>query len=185
MVAQNGRRVILFEQANDLGGRAATHFRHGISFNLGPHALYVWGRAFRLLQELRVPFTGRVPSPGQSRLLMREAECPLPRQPASLLGSRLFSLREKGRLFHLLAKLRGLESHRFDGVALSEWVQKTVGAGNAGRFLLALFRVSTYADDAEHLSAGTAIEQLRLALKGNVWYLDGGWQTWWTACAPG
>ena len=27
------------------------------------------------------------------------------------------------------------------------------------------------------LSAGVAIDQLRLALKGNVWYLDGGWQT--------
>ena len=27
------------------------------------------------------------------------------------------------------------------------------------------------------MSAGAAIQQLKLALAGNVWYLDGGWQT--------
>jgi phytoene dehydrogenase-like protein len=68
LVAQDGRPVILFEQAGDLGGRAATQVRRGISFNLGPHALYVSGRAFRLLRELRVPFTGRVLSPGRSAI---------------------------------------------------------------------------------------------------------------------
>jgi phytoene dehydrogenase-like protein len=68
LVAQNGRRVILVAQAGDLGGRAATQVRRGISFNLGPPALYVSGRAFRLLRELRVPLTGRVPSPGRSAI---------------------------------------------------------------------------------------------------------------------
>ena len=27
------------------------------------------------------------------------------------------------------------------------------------------------------MSAGAALQQLKLALAGNVWYLDGGWQT--------
>ena len=44
-------------------------------------------------------------------------------------------------------------------------------------FLRTLFRVSTFVADQERLSAGAAIDQLRLALDGNVWYLDGGWQT--------
>ena len=43
--------------------------------------------------------------------------------------------------------------------------------------LRALFRLSTYCDDLERMSAGAALDQLKLALAGNVWYLDGGWQT--------
>ena len=29
----------------------------------------------------------------------------------------------------------------------------------------------------EEMSAGVGVDQLKLALAGNVWYLDGGWQT--------
>ncbi len=166
LVARAGRSVILFEQAGEVGGRAATQVREGISFNLGPHALYFLGHAFRLLRELDVPFAGRFPSPGKSRLLLGDARAPLPRGLVSLIGSRLFGLREKSRLIGFLASLPRLESRALDGVSLSEWVRNTVGTGNAARFLLALFRVSTYADDAERLSAGVAIEQLKLALDG-------------------
>lgn len=38
-------------------------------------------------------------------------------------------------------------------------------------------RVTTFTNDPEHQSAGAAIEQLQLGLKGSVLYLDGGWQT--------
>ena len=124
-----------------------------------------------------MPFTGRLPSPGKSRLLTQDGDTPLPRGPVSLLGSRLFGLREKACLIRFLATLGELDGHAFDCIPLSEWVRNGFGEGNAARFLLALFRVSTYADDAERLSAGVAIEQLKLALKGNVWYIDGGWQT--------
>ena len=48
---------------------------------------------------------------------------------------------------------------------------------NLSLLLAALFRLSTYCDDPEQMSAGAAIDQLKLALAGNVWYLDGGWQT--------
>jgi phytoene dehydrogenase-like protein len=177
LVAQAGRSVVVFERAGEVGGRAATQVRHGISFNLGPHALYFSGHAFKLLRELDVPFTGRLPSPGKSRLLTQDGDTPLPRGPVSLLGSRLFGLREKACLIRFLATLGELDGHAFDCIPLSEWVRNGFGEGNAARFLLALFRVSTYADDAERLSAWVAIEQLKLALKGNVWYIDGGWQT--------
>jgi hypothetical protein len=40
VAAQAGRSVTVFEQAADVGGRAATQVSEGISFNLGPHALY-------------------------------------------------------------------------------------------------------------------------------------------------
>jgi phytoene dehydrogenase-like protein len=177
LVAQAGRSVILFEQSGEIGGRATTQVRNGISFNLGPRALYVLGHASRLIRDLNVPFSGHVPSPGKSLLLKGVGDTPLPRGLASLVTSRLFSIREKGRLIQFLATLRKLDGHQFDGVSLSEWVRTRFGNGDAAAFLLALFRVSTYADDADRLSAGVAIEQLRLALDGNVWYIDGGWQS--------
>src|SRR5262249_10952525 len=50
------------------------------------------------------------------------------------------------------------------------------GAGNLARLIRTLCRVSTYVDDPRRLSAGAAIDQLKLAVEGGVWYLDGGWQ---------
>jgi phytoene dehydrogenase-like protein len=177
LVAQSGRLVTLFEQAAHVGGRAATKVRDCISFNLGPHALYCRGQAFRLMRDLGVPITGNIPSPGKSRLLFGEDDYPLPRGPLSLAGSGLFSLQEKGTLVRFLMTLKSLDARRFDGVSLSDWVQEAIDSGNGARFLHSLFRVSTYADDAERMSAGVAIDQLRLALTGNVWYVNGGWQT--------
>ena len=176
LVAQAGRSVIVLEQAAEVGGRAMTQVHEGVFFNLGPHALYFLGQAFRLMRELDVPLSGGFPNPGQSLLLRDEDEAPLPRGLVSLVRSRLFSVREKGRLIRFLATLPKLDTHPFDGVSASCWARSRFGSGNAAAFVLALFRVSTYADDADRLSAGVAIEQLKLALKGNVWYLDGGWQ---------
>ena len=73
--------------------------------------------------------------------------------------------------------LPSLDARRYDGVSLFDWVRETLGSGNGAMFLHALFRVSTYVDDAGQMSAGVAIDQLRLALQGNVWYIDRGWQT--------
>jgi phytoene dehydrogenase-like protein len=56
LVAQASRTVILFEQAMDGGGEAMTQVRDCIFFNLGRHALYVSGHAFRLMRELNIPF---------------------------------------------------------------------------------------------------------------------------------
>jgi phytoene dehydrogenase-like protein len=60
---------------------------------------------------------------------------------------------------------------------LSEWVERTAGRGNLASLLHTLLRVSTYTHDPGRLSAGAALDQLRLAQAGNVLYLDGGWQT--------
>jgi phytoene dehydrogenase-like protein len=177
LAAQAGRSVIVLEQAAEVGGRATTQVREGVFFNLGPHALYFLGDAFRLMRELDVALTGGFPNPGKSLLLCDGKEAPLPRGLVSLVRSKLFSIREKGGLIRFLATLPRLDSHRFDGVSASDWARNSFGSGNAAAFVLALFRVSTYADEADRLSAGVAIEQLRLALKGNVWYQGAGWQS--------
>src|SRR5258707_193462 len=40
-----------------------------------------------------------------------------------------------------------------------------------------LVRVTSFTNDPDRQSAGAAIEQLQLGIRGNVLYLDGGWQT--------
>ena len=177
LVAQAGRSVILFEQAGEVGGRAATQVRQGISFNLGPHALYFLGHAFRLLRELRRTVHGTGSQPGKSRLLLEDARIP----PAPRAGFTGWIAAFQPARERAIDPVSGRPFASSTAVRLTAFLypngsQKTIGSGNAARFLLAFFRVSTYADDADRLSAGVAIDQLRLALGGNVWYVDGGWQ---------
>jgi phytoene dehydrogenase-like protein len=129
------------------------------------------------LRELDVPFRANFPNPGRSLLTLGDETYPLPRGALSLARSRLLTLREKLRFIRLLTTLPRLDARQLDGVALGDWIEQSVRVGNVAAFLLALVRVSTYIDDPARLSAGVAIDQLRSALRGNVWYVDGGWQT--------
>ena len=177
LLARAGRSVIVFEQAGRLGGRACTHVRDEVHWNLGPHALYRAGRAFRLFEELGVPFSGRLPNPGRGLLVRRDEYFPLPTGLGSLISTRLLTLREKWQFARLLMTLTKFDTRPLDGVALQEWLDERVGRGNLAALLSALFRLSTYCDELERMSAGASLDQLKLALAGNVWYLDGGWQT--------
>src|SRR5262249_15171868 len=145
--------------------------------NLGPHALYCHGRAFRVFRELGNPFSGGIPRSRGARLIAGDATFPLPGGLWALLVSRLFSIREKMTAVKILGTLNRLDTHRWDGVPLSEWLEQTVGRGNLSSFLRTFFRVTTYIDDPDRMSAGVALDQFRLALQANVWYLDNGWQT--------
>jgi phytoene dehydrogenase-like protein len=177
MVAREGRSVVVLEKAGKPGGRASTHVRDGVHFNLGAHALYRQGRAAGLLRELGVPVAGHLPSPGRALLVDWSGSYRLPQGAGALLLSRLLTAREKVRLVRFLATLPRSDTRPFDRTSVSEWLRREIGPGRLADLLRALFRVSTYADDPDHLSAGAALEQLRGALVGNVLYLDGGWQT--------
>ena len=74
---------MLLERASALGGRARTDIQAGHAFNLGAHALYVDGPAFRGLRELGVTFSGR-PPPTSGLLGLARGE--LHRFPAGLLS---------------------------------------------------------------------------------------------------
>jgi phytoene dehydrogenase-like protein len=177
LVARAGRSVVVLEKGAHLGGRATTHVRQGVHFNLGPHALYCRGHAFRVFRELDVSFTGRFPNPGRGLLVVGDKGYAIPRGLGTLLASRLLSVREKWRFANLLSALGRLDTQPLDEISLHQWLRETAGTGPLAAVLRTLIRVSTYSDDPDRMSAGAALGQLKLALAGNVWYLDGGWQT--------
>ncbi len=176
VVARTGRKVVVLERSGRPGGRAVTRTEGGIHLNLGPHALYCRGHAFRLLRELRIPFTGGFPDARRGVLTDGRQIYAIPRGLGSVLVSRLLTIGEKARFLRLFATLPRLDSRAFDRVPLRDWIRETAGEGNLARLLQTLTRVSTYVDEPERLSAGAAIDQLKNVLDGGVWYLDGGWQ---------
>jgi phytoene dehydrogenase-like protein len=177
LVARAGRSVVVLEQSSNLGGRAATQTRQGVHFNLGAHALYRRGRAYRVLTELGVAFSGNAPPTGKALVFHKDKPYRLPQGPLSLFFSGLLTVGEKWRMAGLLSGFQKIDASRFDSVTVSDWVRQTAGTGMLAELLFTLFRLSTYVNDPERLSAGAAIRQLQMALVASVLYLDGGWQT--------
>ena len=176
-LAKTGRSVALLERGKQLGGRAATNSADGVHFNLGPRALYCHGQAFRSLKELEIPFSGRVPNPGTPLGTYGDRQYRLPATLGGLLLTRLLSPRDKWRFARLLGELPKLDTSSLMHTDIHSWVTRRFGNGPLANLMFAFFRVTSYAADMEHYSAGAALEQLRLALEGNVWYVDGGWQS--------
>jgi phytoene dehydrogenase-like protein len=63
------------------------------------------------------------------------------------------------------------------GQSLRDWVDAHISQEGVKELLMSIFRIATYTNAPDLMSAGTALEQLKLAFTKNVLYLDGGWQT--------
>lgn len=176
-LARTGRSVVVLEKSGQAGGRARTRTKSGFLFNVGPHALYRGGAASVVLRELGVPFQGRSPDARKAFGATDRELHPLPANPASLLTSRLMGLSAKWELARLLRRLPKIDAAAVNGISAAAWVSAHVRHRPVADLLHAFFRVSTYANDPERMSAGAAIRQLQLALTRGVLYLDGGWQT--------
>jgi phytoene dehydrogenase-like protein len=172
-----GRRVTVVEKAHAPGGRAITQKKAGFSFNLGAHAVYRGGPAWRVLDELGVPRKGGVPSASGAYAVAGDRLHTLPSGLVSLLTTGLLPLAGKMEIGRLLASVGSIDAaaHRVTGA--SEWLSANVRSPEARGLLEALFRVSTYSADLDRLSAEVALGQLQATLKASVLYLDGGWQT--------
>lgn len=177
LCARAGRSVAVFEKSRQAGGRGASYDEGQFRFNLGPHALYRRGAAARLLRELNVPWTGRVPDTRGATALRAGTLHRLPAGPASLLGTGLFGFRSKLDFLRVLLRLPRLDTTALQATSLESWLGSALRHEPARGLVEALLRLSTYSNDSARLSAGAAIAQLQLALKAGVSYLDGGWRT--------
>ncbi len=181
-LAQAGREVMLFEKSHALGGRAATTSKNGIHFNLGPHALYRSGQAYKILRELNVQFRGAYPKADGSLAIVGGRKHALPSGALTLLTTSLFGgslsgLSAKFEAARLLAALPKVNPQTIDHLAVREWLDREFRHLDVRRLMQAFFRLGSYANDPERQSAGAALAQFQMALKEAVLYLDGGWQT--------
>ena len=177
LVARDGRRVRLFEQAHGVGGRARTKEQDGFYLNLGPHALYRSGQGIKVLAELGVEPRGRVPSVSGAYAVRGGVKHTFPAGLVSMLTTSLFGLSAKLEAARLLASLPKIDAARITGLSVREWLDSNLSDQVVKEFMMAAFRVSTYTNAPDLMSAGAAIEQLQMAFGKSVLYLDGGWQT--------
>lgn len=176
-LARQGKQVCLLEQSQALGGRARTKQQDGFLLNIGPHALYRGGRGIEVLRELGIEPQGKVPAVSGGFAIKAGVKHTFPVGLASLLTTSLFGLAAKLETARFLASLPKLNGNAVMDINLREWIDANIAHREVRDFLLTAFRIATYTNAAELMSAGTAIEQLKLAFQSNVLYLDGGWQT--------
>ena len=177
LIARHGRTVRLFEQSHALGGRAQTKQCDGFYLNLGPHALYRGGRGIEVLRELGIEPRGRVPSVSGGFAVRDGVKHTFPAGTISLLTTSLFGLPAKLEAARLLASIGRIDGTLLMGTSVREWLDKTLSHNEVKEFVQAAFRVATYTNAPDLMSAGAAIEQLKKAFATGVLYLDGGWQT--------
>src|SRR5204863_9018673 len=70
-----------------------------------------------------------------------------------------------------------IDASAIQHVTFASWLSDNVGDSGVRGVLEMLTRVTTFTNDPEHQSAGAAVEQLQLSLRGSVRYRAGGWQT--------
>jgi phytoene dehydrogenase-like protein len=175
-LARAGRSVRLFEQARELGGRARTQRRGDFLFNLGPHAIYRGGRGVEVLRELGIPYTGRMP--GTAGYAVDHGKLyTLPGGPLALLATKLLGPGAKLELARLLVTVSRIDPQSATGLTVEQWLAGHIRRASVRQLIETLFRVTSYTNAPDQLSADAAIAQLQMALVDNVLYLDGGWGT--------
>jgi glycine/D-amino acid oxidase-like deaminating enzyme len=175
-LAGEGRKVVLMESSERLGGRAATQQDRGYLLNLGPHALHQSGIAARTLRQWDVPFEGRPPDTSAASFLVCEGRMyPLVYTTRGLLTTRLFNPGEKWQAARVLRQL--VSGGAGGNESMQEWIERRVRSERVRQFVAMLVRVSTYSAELSRLSARAAFDQLRSAISPGVLYLDAGWQT--------
>ncbi len=177
LVARAGVPVVLLEKSAAVGGRAASRTKDGFVFNLGPHALYRAGHLRKTLKVLGVDIRGAVPGANGGFVLRGGRRHTLPAGLASLLTTGALTLHGKFELARVQSRLPAVDTASIQHETLASWLDSQVADAGVRGLLEMLVRVTTFTNDPEQQSAGAAIEQLQLALRASVLYLDGGWQT--------
>ena len=177
LLATRGRRVAMFERSATIGGRAVTHLENGFHLNLGPHAWYTGGPGTKILAALGIGVPGRVPQPRGAFALYGDRLHTLPIGFVSLLTTDLLSLHGKLSAAKLLASLPRMNTAAFSDRTIGEWLEQQLPDARTRDVINMFIRVAAYANAPHLLSADAALYGFQLAVRDNVQYLDGGWQS--------
>ncbi|MBX7220777.1 MAG: NAD(P)/FAD-dependent oxidoreductase [Blastocatellia bacterium] len=176
-LAQSNHNVLLLERSPNLGGRAQTQHKEGFSFNLGPHAIRHGDVAYTILSEMGVQVDGGFPSVSGSLAVNRNRLFQLPFSPVSIFTTGLFSLAEKMEVIRFFTTLESIDTAQLLDTSVQDWVNRTFQHETTRNFVKAFVRVTTYGNAPELMSVGTVLAQIQFALKHQVLYLHGGWES--------
>ncbi|MGG3885924.1 phytoene desaturase family protein [Brevibacillus panacihumi] len=172
--AKAGKKAIIIEKQDRLGGRAITNKKNGAYFNLGGHALYR-GDALATFRELELNLPGDQPSIDAYGIWKGKLST-LPMGVTSLFTTPLLSWKGKMEVVAWLAKLAKLDTHPYDQISLREWIETNLQDPMVRNVFYALLRTASYAMAPDLQAAGPVLKQLQNSMKG-VLYLDRGWGT--------
>ncbi|OXM86268.1 phytoene desaturase family protein [Paenibacillus rigui] len=174
-VAQAGKRVIVLEKSSHVGGRGITVRKQGALLNLGGHAVYRDGAAYKALHRLGIKLEGGRPGNGGS-VIWKNRLIPLPGDPLKLLTSPLFSFAGKMELGRLMTRIGKVDTTGLGNVSLRVWAERHIQDPMVRHMFYTLCRTATYSRDLDYQTAATVLHQVRVSLSSGVLYLDGGWQ---------
>ncbi|HET6954320.1 MAG TPA: NAD(P)-binding protein [Acidimicrobiales bacterium] len=174
--ARAGRSVLLLD-GHPGANRAATETVGRFRFNKGAHALYRRGAARPVLGRLGVTVSGSRPPIVGGRGRRGDVVDRLPLDPVSVIRTRLVSARGVARLGRVLAGLPRWRPAELADRTAAAWFDDLGLDGDERQVVEMLARTATYVADLDTVSADLVALQVGLAVRGNVEYLDGGWQT--------
>ncbi|MEQ8280113.1 MAG: FAD-dependent oxidoreductase [Deltaproteobacteria bacterium] len=173
-LAREGQKVRLLERSTALGGRARTTYAAGHALNLGPHALYRAGALAEALKDLDVAIGSHRVAP-TGFFLDADTRHTAVTGFASLLTTGALTLAGKVELARFMARMKSFDADALARTTVQRFFDETFADDSARRVALALARLTTYADDPAHLSAGALLGQLVSGTYAGVDYVDGGW----------
>ncbi len=171
LLKRQGRQVTIFEGSQRPGGQAQSPLLGGVATNLGAHALYLGGSAFKVLKTLGIKPVGSPPPIAGARIWANGRLVPLPTSPVGIFSSPLLDWKEALAFSRLLVGF--FASPRVQTApneTVSAWLDRTCPSPNVRKLLQLFFRLTTYTNAPDVLGAAAACHQLHLGLK-NVIYL--------------
>jgi protoporphyrinogen oxidase len=152
----------LFEQSSsEIGGRARTSIYDGFYFNQGPHALFLAAEGAMVLRELGIAYTGGIPQPTGLRIRQEEKYRLLANGSSASIPPESQSISEEAfdQFFDLVSKVDFME---LENVSVQEWIDRNIHDADAIAMMKAIIRLTTYANDPDIQSAGSALHQIHL-----------------------
>lgn len=174
-LARGGCSVVLYEKAEQAGGRAISQNHQGYLFNLGAHAVYEKTAGAQVLAELGIAYTAGEPQ--DVRAVTHDKIHDFPTGPRTLLTTSLLTIGEKVEAARALMLLTTAKPDAMRGTTLAQWLDRNTVRPSVRNLLEATARTITYTNAPEMLDMGLLVEQIAATTKGRVFYVDGGWQT--------
>jgi phytoene dehydrogenase-like protein len=100
----------------------------------------------------------------------------LPRDARTLLGTRLFRVRDRAEVANRMMNLRSGDPERLRGRTVERYLQEELAFDVSREYITAIIRLATYAHAPHLVDIADAAVQMRCGFSG-VTYMDGGWQT--------